>query len=123
MPPRLPLRVALAAELATIGGMSLESEDRRNVVCPCEDCGSQLISGLEPFEQDEGASASCERSEWCTNLDCPSNYVIDGLHRVGVNHYLCLECAEMLRTPMSEVFAHLRSHRGQSDRPGEYTYS
>lgn len=86
----------------------------------CEDCGSQVVSGLEPFDDEADAGG---RSEWCTNLECSSNHVLRGLHRLGVNEYLCLECNEVLRTPMSQVFAHLRAHRGQSDQPGTYTYA
>jgi hypothetical protein len=49
-------------------------------------------------------------SEWCTNLGCSSNHVVEGLWRVGVNDYTCKACGEALRTPMSEVFAHRRTH-------------
>jgi hypothetical protein len=79
---------------------------------PCEDCGSVVVSGLEPVEParwaDEGGPAV--GSEWCTNLDCRSNRQRD-LHRVGVNEYVCQVCGEVLRTPVSAVFAHRQAHR------------
>ncbi len=49
-------------------------------------------------------------SEWCPNLECPSNHVLKGLTRVGVNHYVCTVCAASLTGPMSSVFSHRRTH-------------
>jgi len=49
-------------------------------------------------------------SEWCTNLDCPSNRRPRGLHRVGVNRYVCDACGAVLTGPMSEIAAHRRAH-------------
>ena len=82
---------------------------------PCEDCGGLVVFGLEPFApgddpelESEGLTAA--RSEWCTNLDCPSNHVLKRLTRVGVNDYVCTVCREALRTPMSAVRAHRATH-------------
>ncbi|GHJ60469.1 hypothetical protein NOK12_29870 [Nocardioides sp. OK12] len=110
--------------------MSVEEEDRRVEARPCEACGSQVVSGLEPvgperydsdgLPTDEGGCF--DRVEWCTNLDCPSNRCLEGLHRVGVNDYVCLECGETLRTPTAGVFAHRRRHGGRPEEPGTYTY-
>lgn len=82
---------------------------------PCEDCGAVVVSGLERIAP--GAEPELDAlgvievgSEWCTNLDCPSNHVQRGLKRVGVNEYVCTNCGETLRTPMSAVFAHRRKH-------------
>lgn len=82
---------------------------------PCDDCGGVVVSGHEPTtaaDKPELAAAgeTVVGSEWCTNLGCPSNHVLRGLTRVGVNDYLCEECGEALRTPISLVFAHRRTH-------------
>ena len=77
----------------------------------CEDCGGLVVSAPEPFApgddpelEAEGQTAAV--SEWCTNLDCPSNHALKGLTRAGVNDYICTVCGEALRTPMSAVRAH-----------------
>ena len=111
--------------------MSADAEEWRVVTHACEDCGSQVVSGLEPFDHEAGAGDQCrrtsepdiERSEWCTNQACSSNHVLRGFHRVGVNDYLCLACNETLHAPMSQVFAHRRAHRDQSEEPGTHTYA
>ena len=82
---------------------------------PCEDCGGVVVAGLEPIADTDdleltATGVSVVGSEWCTNLDCPSNHAVTGLWRVGVNDYTCKACGEALRTPMSEVFAHRRTH-------------
>ena len=82
---------------------------------PCEACGSVVVTGQEPItaasEPELAASGVwVTGSEWCTNLDCPSNHVLLGLIRVGVNHYICAVCDEALRTPIDLVFAHRRMH-------------
>lgn len=85
---------------------------------PCEDCGGLVVVGLEPIDpamEDPDVVASgvtSVGSEWCTNLDCPSNHVLQGLHRVGVSDYVCKVCGEQLVAPISAVFAHRRSHSG-----------
>lgn len=103
-------------------------EQRRVDPRPCEDCGSKVVSGLEPFDYDEDhpdrvqTDSRYERSDWCINLDCPSNRCGVGRIRVGVNHYVCVECGDMLHTPFSLVLAHIRNHRGLPDTPGNYAY-
>lgn len=82
-----------------------------------------MVVGQEPVTAEEEPELVSDGiwtagSEWCTNLECPSNH-LKGLHRVGVNDYVCLDCAETLRTPIGQVFAHRRDHRGQSDQPGD----
>ena len=82
---------------------------------PCEDCGGVVVSGLEPVAPDEDPELAAEglsvvESDWCTNLDCPSNHILRGLTRVGVNDYICTVCGEALRTPMSAVRAHRATH-------------
>ena len=91
------------------------SADEQPTDRPCEDCGGLVVSGLEPFAPGDDPEMGAEGlraagSEWCANLDCPSNHVLRGLTRVGVNDYICTVCGEALRTPMSEVFAHRRTH-------------
>ena len=81
---------------------------------PCEDCGGLVVSGLEPFAPGDDPALEAEGltvagSDWCTNLDCPSNH-IRGLARVGVNDYICTVCGEALRTPFSAVRAHRATH-------------
>ncbi len=63
-----------------------------------------LVSGLEPFApgddpvlEAEGLTAA--GSEWCTNLECPTNHVLRSLIRVGVNDSACKVCFAALRTP------------------------
>lgn len=81
---------------------------------PCEDCGGLVISGLEPFAPGDDPELEAEGltgygSDWCTNLDCPSNHLM-GLARVGVNDYICAVCGEALRTPFRAVLAHRATH-------------
>ena len=68
-----------------------------------------VVAGLEPFAVDDLELTPTEvpeaASEWCTNLDCPSNHAVRGLWRVGVNDYRCKVCGDLLRTPMSAVLA------------------
>jgi hypothetical protein len=82
---------------------------------PCEDCGAVVVAGLEPLTASDdpeltATGVSAVGSEWCTNLDCRSNHAVPGLWRIGVNDYTCKVCGEALRTPMSEVVAHRRTH-------------
>ena len=83
---------------------------------PCEDCGAQVIAGQEPidpaFEDPDvvATGVTMVGSEWCTNLDCPSNHRPRGLHRVGVNRYICDVCNEVLAGRMSAILAHRRTH-------------
>lgn len=74
-----------------------------------------MVTGQEPItaaSEPELAATGVwtAASEWCTNLACPSNHVLRGLTRVGVNDYICEWCDEALRTPMAFVFAHRRAH-------------
>lgn len=74
-----------------------------------------MVSGHEPFALGDDPELDAEGlavqgSEWCMNFDCTSNHVVRGLRRVGVNDYICNICGEALRTPMSAVFAHRRTH-------------
>ena len=64
-------------------------------------------AGRRALSRDAGSVGG---SEWCTNPGCPSNHALTGLRRVGVNDYTCTECGEALRTPMSVVLAHRRTH-------------
>ncbi len=48
--------------------------------------------------------------DFCTNLACPSNSVLRGLTRVGVNRYICTACGAERDGPISSVFAHRRIH-------------
>lgn len=89
--------------------------DEKPMDRPCEDCGGLVVSGLEAFAPGDDPELDAEGSttawsEWCTNLDCPSNHVLRGLTRVGVNDYICAVCGEALRTPMSAVLAHRAAH-------------
>jgi len=82
---------------------------------PCEDCGAVVVVGLEPIGPGDDPELEADGlaevgSEWCTNLECPSNR-LGGLLRVGVNDYVCQVCDETLRTPIRLVFAHVRAHR------------
>lgn len=59
---------------------------------PCEDCGAVVVIGLEPFGPGDDPELESEGltevgSQWCTNLDCPSNRLRD-LLRVGINDYV-----------------------------------
>lgn len=67
---------------------------------------------MNPFARGEleAKGLTAAASDWCTNLDCPSNHVLRGLTRVGVNDYICTVCGEALRTPMSAVRAHRATH-------------
>jgi hypothetical protein len=96
-------------------GGSVRESDEFPTDLHCEDCGGLVVSGLEPFAPSEDPTSEAEgltaaRSEWCTNLDCPSNHVLGGLTRVGVNDYICTVCNEALRIPMSAVRAHRATH-------------
>jgi hypothetical protein len=96
-------------------GGSVRESDEISMDLPCEDCGGLVVSGLEPFAPSDDPTLEAEgltaaRSEWCTNLDCPSNHVLRGLTRVGVNDYICTVCGEALRTPISAVRAHGATH-------------
>jgi len=88
---------------------------------PCEDCGAVVLTGQEPVtagaeHEPVAAGKRTVGSEWCTNLDCPSNH-LRGLWRVGVNDYVCEQCGAALRTPMEQVFAHRRTHRDTGNGP------
>lgn len=92
--------------------MPLEPPDATQ---PCDECGTILEVGPEPnspqddLEAWEAGEAEI-RVEWCPNLDCPSNHVLPGLTRVGVNGYVCAVCGKVLTGPMSQIFAHRRTH-------------
>lgn len=106
--------MAIRAHRHHYGVIVLDSDDLP-LDMPCEDCGGLVVSGLEPLAGDDDPELDAEglpavRSEWCTNLDCPSNHVLKGLTRVGVNDYICMVCGEALRTPMSAVRAHRATH-------------
>lgn len=83
---------------------------------PCEDCSGLVVVGLEPIDpalEDPEVVASgvtTVGSEWCTNLDCPSNHALRGLHRVGVNIYVCKVCREELRGPITFIVGHRAAH-------------
>jgi len=83
--------------------------------------GSPSPTSTHPWTQ-EPAGYRYERSDWCTNLDCPSNQLC-GLRRTGVDDCQCLECDAVVRTPFPDVTAHRRKHTGQSDEPGSYSYT
>jgi hypothetical protein len=96
-------------------GVIVLDSDEVPIDRPCEDCGGLVLSGLEPFAPGDDPELEAEGltaagSEWCTNLDCPSNHVLRGLTRVGVNDYICTVCGEALRAPMSAVRAHRAMH-------------
>lgn len=99
-------------------------EQRRVEPRPCEDCGSQVVSGLEPFDYDEDhpdqvlTDYRYERSDWCINLDCLSNRCLSGVVRVGVSHYVCVECGDMLHAPVRLMKAHVRRHGVNPTSPG-----
>jgi hypothetical protein len=80
----------------------------------CEECGAILESGREPNSPHDDVEAwqagETERAVvWCPNLDCASNQ-LKGLHRVGVNRYVCTVCGKDLSGPMSQIFGHRRTH-------------
>ena len=82
---------------------------------PCEECGGVVIAGREPITVDSdpelaATGATTVGSEWCTNLDCPSNHAVPGLARIGVNDYTCKVCGMNLTTPTRDVLAHRRTH-------------
>lgn len=82
---------------------------------PCEECGTPLESGVEPNSpQDDVEAWQAGETEigvdWCRNLDCPSNHVLKGLTRLGLNRYVCTVCGIELTGPMSAIFAHARTH-------------
>ena len=75
-----------------------------------------VVAGLEPIaaaDDPELAATGLTEvgSDWCTNPDCPSNHVVPGLHRTGVNDYTCTTCGRALNTPMGDVLDHRREHR------------
>lgn len=95
--------------------MVVARNDERRTDRPCEDCGGVVVAGLEPVTTSDdceltATGVSVVGSEWCVNLGCPSNHVMPGLWRVGVNDYRCKVCGECLRTPMSQVLAHRQTH-------------
>jgi hypothetical protein len=124
----VPLRMLCAARSEYGPHRDTGDEDRRLEPRPCEDCGSDVVSGLEPFARDDALSGGTqtdsryERSDWCTDPDCPSNQ-LRGLRRTGVNDYQCLERDAVVRTPFTDVAAHRRGYTGQSDEPGTYSYT
>lgn len=63
-------------------------------------------------DSDVVASGETVYSDWCPNLDCLSNHVIPGLTRIGVRRYryICSVCSLELTGPISQVFAHRRTH-------------
>jgi len=97
------------------GGLMSEAAERP-MDRPCEDCGAFGVAGLEPIDpalEDPDVVATgvtMVGSEWCTNLDCPSNHAVRGLKRVGVSRYICKVCGEELTGPTSAIFAHRRTH-------------
>lgn len=89
--------------------------DTKPTSTPCEDCGGLVVSGIEPISPEDepelvAAGETSVGSEWCTNLECPSNHVLPGLWRLGVNTYRCTDCGQDLTTPIGAVFAHRRTH-------------
>ena len=89
--------------------------DRRATGRPCEDCGGVVVAGLEPItaaDDPELAATGLTEvgNDWCTDPACRSNHVQPGLRRTGVDEYTCTLCGQVLRTPMSEIRAHRRSH-------------
>lgn len=100
---------------SAVYGAVVASTDDQPSSRPCEDCGGVVVAGLEPITAADdpeltATGVTVVGSEWCTNLDCASNHAVSGLGRVGVNDYTCKACGEALRTPMSDVFAHRRTH-------------
>jgi hypothetical protein len=93
-----------------------EAPDHRATDRPCEDCGAPVVEGREPIDlanEDPdvvATGATTVGSEWCTNLDCPSNNRPRGLRRVGVNRYTCKVCSEVLTGRMSVILDHRRTH-------------
>lgn len=83
---------------------------------PCEDCGGFVVEGLEPGDPaDESLDVVVQgvpmvSSEWCTDLDCPSNHAVPGLHRVDVNRHICKVCRETPTGPIRSVLAHRQTH-------------
>ena len=75
-----------------------------------------VVVGTEPIDpvvedpEVVASGATSVTSEWCTNLECPSNHALRGLHRVGVSAYLCEVCGEELRGPISDVLGHRGTH-------------
>lgn len=83
---------------------------------PCEDCGGPVVEGREPIDPAHedpdvvAIGATTVGSEWCANLDCPSNHRPRGLHRVGVNQYVGKVCSEVLTGRMSAILDHRETH-------------
>jgi hypothetical protein len=83
---------------------------------PCEDCGALVVEGPEPLAPANDNAGTMHtgvlmvRSEWCTAPNCPSNHALAGLHRVGVNRYVCTVCRDVLTGPMSSILDHQRAH-------------
>jgi hypothetical protein len=111
--PTLPISVRSCP--GEVYGAVVSHADQQPTGRPCEDCGAVVIYGREPIAPGDepeldAAGVSVVGSEWCTNLDFPSNHVQRGLRRVGLNDYICTVCGEALRTPMSAVIAHRSMH-------------
>lgn len=70
----------------------------------CEDCGSPIVRG------EEAMRGKVELVDWCINLDCPSNALPTGLHRIGVLDYTCDTCGAVITSGAEEAIAHLRQH-------------
>lgn len=106
----------LAARVVMSIVCDMSAAEERPTGRPCEDCGGLVVAGLEPIDpavedpEVVASGATSVGSEWCTNLGCPSNHVLRGLHRVGVNIYVCKVCREELRGRISVVLAHRGSH-------------
>lgn len=74
----------------------------------CEDCGSALEVGREPISEASEPElwANGERSvssDWCPNLDCPSNNLLRDFRRVGVAMWQCKTCDDQLLGSLADV--------------------
>lgn len=71
------------------------------------------MAGPEPvdhaMDRDVPMEQVTQLVEFCTNLACPSNN-FPGLRRIGVNTYVCINCAIELSGPTSRVRHHRRMH-------------
>ena len=72
----------------------------------CEDCGGRVITGVEGTGHDRVV----HESDWCTNLDCPSNYARKPFHRLGVGSLKCRICHDIIVGPIREAQAHAMGH-------------